>query len=278
MMIKKLLRLFYPYYLEFSISSNPKLSTILFNVSSFFFKRDGSKLYYNKHDKEYCAIVKDYKAYFSENLPYREYFNGGISAAGERWAKGYFVDEIKFNHGDIFVDIGANVGNSLIFFSKIQSKIHYIGFEPSPNEFKNLQKNIKNFNGKTTLYNIALSNISNGEMVFYVSSNWGDSSLIQPPTYDSKIKIKTNRLDELMINTKIKFVKLEAEGAEIEILEGMKDILENIEYISVSMSDERGINQEYTAPACVNFLLKNNFELIRMENTMIGLFKNLKAI
>lgn len=277
-MIKKLLKLFYPYYLEFSISSKPAFSTILFNVSSFFYERDETKLYYNKYDKEYSAITKDYKAYFTANLPYREYFNGGISAAGKRWAKGYFVNEIKFNPGDIFIDIGANVGNGLIYFSQIQSEIHYMGFEPSPNEFKSLQKNSKNFNGKTTLYNIALSNKNVEEMVFYVSSNWGDSSLIQPPTYSSKIKVKTNRLDKLSINKKIKFVKLEAEGAEIEILEGMKDILENIEYISANMADERGINQEYTAPDCINFLLKNNFELIKIENTMIGLFKNLKNL
>ena len=274
-MINLIIKLIYSRYVEFAISRKPKWSTIFFNVGRFIYDRDETKLYYNKHDKEYCAISKSHKFYFTEYYPYREYFNGGILAAGKRLSDGYFIKDVKFNPNDIFIDIGANVGNALIYLSQYQKEIHYIGFEPSPNEHRCLLKNIKNFNGKTTIFNIALSNINDEEIFFYLSPSWGDSSLIEPPKYDSKIKIKTNRLDKLLIDRKIKFVKLEAEGAEIEILEGMKDILKNIEYISVNMGDERGINQEYTAPDCINFLIKNNFKLLRIENSMIGLFENL---
>ena len=59
--------------------------------------------------------------------------------------------------------------------------------------------------------------------------------------------------------------KLESEGYEPEILEGATASLKNIEYISVDGGYERGKNSEETLSSQLNFLLKNNFEIIEIN-------------
>jgi hypothetical protein len=68
---------------------------------------------------------------------------------------------------------------------------------------------------------------------------------------------------------------LEAEGFEPEIISGMENCLENIEYISADLGFERGINQETTAPQVLNFLLNEGFEIIKINGVrFVFLLKN----
>ena len=109
---------------------------------------------------------------------------------------------------------------------------------------------------------------------FYVSSSGEDSSIIEPPTYEEKIDIKAVRLEKF-IKGKIKCLKVEAEGAEPEVLEGLGDKLSKIEYITADLGPERGITQQSTLPQVTNFLLSNGFELIDFNKGRWGaLFKN----
>ena len=74
---------------------------------------------------------------------------------------------------------------------------------------------------------------------------------------------------------KIKLFKLEAEGAEPEILLGCEPILHNIEYISADVGFERGIKQKSTLPEVNNFLMKNGFELVKNgRSRIVCLYKN----
>ena len=76
-------------------------------------------------------------------------------------------------------------------------------------------------------------------------------------------------------NKQIKFLKLEAEGAEPEILLGAKQILHKINYIAVDVGAERGLKYETTLVETVNYLKNNNFELIKLGTPrLMCLFKN----
>ena len=78
--------------------------------------------------------------------------------------------------------------------------------------------------------------------------------------------MQCKRLDQLSFNTtKIKLLKLEAEGAEPEVLMGSENILRNIEYISADLGPERGSKNEETYPAVTDLLYKNNFSLIKIN-------------
>ena len=100
--------------------------------------------------------------------------------------------------------------------------------------------------------------------------------MIRPKFFESKIVIYTKRL-ESFINGNIKCLKLEAEGAETEILEGLGDKLKFIKYISADLGFERGVNEESTLAAVSNFLLSNNFEILAIgKKRLCVLFKNIE--
>ncbi|MEL0207958.1 MAG: FkbM family methyltransferase [Gammaproteobacteria bacterium] len=81
------------------------------------------------------------------------------------------------------------------------------------------------------------------EKTFYVDSDGADSSLFMPANFENEIKINCNRLDNLQFNkTNIKLLKLEAEGAEPEIIKGAGEILKKTEFVSADLGPERGID------------------------------------
>lgn len=193
----------------------------------------------------------------------------GVQNRAETLANCYFFDQINFTDGDIFFDCGANVGDLKIWFGLKKININYVGFEPSPVEFNCLKKNVF----PSTVHNIGLWN-EDAELTFYVSSQGADSSLIELKEYDETITCKVSRLDKF-VTQPIKCLKLEAEGAEPEILEGLGEKIRMVEYITADLGYERGINSESTLVPVMNYLLMNDFELIDMNHGRIcALFKN----
>lgn len=184
--------------------------------------------------------------------------------------KSYMLNLIDFKDGDLILDCGANVGDLKLWVKIKKQNLRYVGFEPSPIEFEHLKKNIS----PSKAYNVGLWN-KNDQLTFYVSSQGGDSSLIKPLEYDEKIKVKTIRLEEF-ITQKIKLLKLESEGAEPEILEGIGDKINNIQYITADLGFERGLNEESTLVPVTNFLLNKNFELVEWttHKRIAALYKN----
>ena len=70
-------------------------------------------------------------------------------------------------------------------------------------------------------------------------------------------------------------LKLEAEGAEPEILEGLGKKIDLVEFISADLGYERGINCESTLAPVTNFLLSRGFDLIDISHGRIcALYKN----
>ena len=67
-----------------------------------------------------------------------------------------------------------------------------------------------------------------------------------------------------------------AEGFEPEVLQGGLRTLQKVEYVSVDVSFERGDKMESTMVPVLNLMLKNNFEVIKINHERMAiLFKNL---
>jgi len=199
------------------------------------------------------------------NLAYKN----GFIARAKRLGREYFLDQVPFHDGDVVLDCGANVGDLFLWFRVNDLNITYVGFEPSPMEFDCLKQNVH----PHTVHNVGLWN-NNEQLTFYVSSQGADSSLIEPKTYDDKIVVETKRLDTL-IDGKVKLLKLEAEGAEPEILDGLGEKLSDIEYVSADLGFERGVEADSTFVPVVNHLLSRNFELVDVRHQRLcALFRN----
>lgn len=140
----------------------------------------------------------------------------------------------KIKSGMVVVDIGANIGYYSVLFSKwVGNTGKVYCFEPDPENFSLLKKNIiANNYHNTNLIQKAVSN-SNKEGVLYLSKeNIGDHRILNFHYYDrdnerEKIKIQSTKLDSIFSNKKINLIKMDIQGAEMLALDGMKDILQN---------------------------------------------------
>ena len=182
----------------------------------------------------------------------------------------YQINDLKFNENDVIIDIGANTGDFYLCFDKT---IEYYGIEPSPEIFSDLKYNVKNQN----LINNGVWNSSKNEIEFFLNDATGDSSIIPISKFTNKILVNTTTLDDIIdkINKPIKLIKIEAEGAEPEILEGLKKNLNNVKYITIDCGFERGIMQSSTIAQCSNYLINNSYEMINFTNNrVVALFRN----
>ena len=256
-------------YRPFFLRLDKRKFAIFFNLKSLLILSP-SRLYWN--DDAFVVTDKDISGFKYKICHQRQCnmaYENGVKKRAQSLANCYFLNQIKFDDGDIFLDCGANVGDLKIWFDLQKININYVGFEPSPIEFSCLKENVQ----PSTVHNIGLWN-TDGELEFFVSSQGADSSLIEPLSFDEKIKVPVKRL-EFYVSSKIKLLKLEAEGAEPEILEGLGDKLNLVEYISADLGYERGVQCESTLVPVTNFLLERDFELIDVSHGRIcALYKN----
>jgi len=199
-------------------------------------------------------------------------YTNGLLNRGAAIGKSYLLENIDFEDGDTVVDCGANMGDLQLWFEDKLIKIKYLGIEPNPLDFKCLAKNMLL---DSSCINFALWNES-GKLRFWIDSRSASSSLIQPPTYSEITDVRAIRLDELQGLGRIKLLKVEGEGAEPEILLGAKGILNNIQYISVDVGPERGVDQVPTRSEVISFLQENNFTIVLQNpyHRKTVLFKN----
>lgn len=122
----------------------------------------------------------------------------------------------------IICDIGANIGNHTLYFKKYFRPEHIYAFEPIKETFEVLEKNIKaNYIKNITCFNQAIGKRVGKASPLYVKNNMGGTSIACSEEGD----IEVVPLDDLKIIPP-KFVKIDVEGYELEVIEGMKKILE----------------------------------------------------
>ncbi len=134
--------------------------------------------------------------------------------------------------GDTFLDIGAGIGCYTVIASKIvgdEGKV--IAFEPDPQYFEFIQKNLKeNKCDNVLLFQKAVLNRT-GKTKFYLREKIGDNRVEEVNYFlagDFKVRdcieVETIKLDELL-NERIDFIKMDIEGSQYLALEGMMNLI-----------------------------------------------------
>lgn len=125
----------------------------------------------------------------------------------------------------IVVDIGASTGYYTLLASKIMEESGLVfSFEPHPDRFRELTKNLQiNKSNSVKAFNLALSD-KKGEIKFESKKGLISYGYFMRTEKDAgAITLKTLTLDSFGIDPDI--VKMDVEGAELEVLRGMKEIL-----------------------------------------------------
>ncbi len=176
------------------------------------------------------------------------------------------------------VDVGAYRGEILDQMQKISPNGNHFAFEPVPDNYIYLKKKFP----KAKIFNIALSDKA-GETTFnHVVGRPARSGLIELDYPDKKQKVRKlpmriERLDEVIPKgTRIDFIKIDVEGAELGVLKGAKKIVKKYRPYILFEHNPKLSKHYNTAPEDIYKLLVVDYGM--KIYTMSGFFSNNKAL
>lgn len=185
----------------------------------------------------------------------------------------FLLEKFANAGGNSFLDVGANLG----YFSCLLGKLagpggKVVSIEPEPNNFKLLQRNLRN-NG---LKNVAVHGCAVGahdgtaKMGIYKAGNRGRHSLVDLEGCKEFMEVPVRRLDDLVKNAGVDLwdlVKMDVEGYEWFVFEGAKETLARAKMLAMEYAPtcwrKAGID-----PAAVFRKLGSHFSHVRRFEEM----------
>lgn len=140
------------------------------------------------------------------------------------------------------IDCGANIGLSVIFFKRLHPNAEVIAFEADPQIMGLCEYNTSQFAFKdVTLVNAAVWT-KEGSMEFLPNNSLG-GKLEEGVSAPDTVSVKTISLLPYL-DRKVDFLKIDIEGAEIEVMDNIKDSLGNVSTLFVEYHSTVGKPQE----------------------------------
>ncbi|MBC5792917.1 MAG: FkbM family methyltransferase [Nanohaloarchaea archaeon] len=144
----------------------------------------------------------------------------------------------ELDESDTFYDIGANIGTHACFAGKTGAKVY--GFEPFPKNAEHLRRNfeLNSINGK--VFEVALMN-QNSEMMLKEESGEageGEASI----SNQGDMSTETWKGDDFISEHEIEqpdVIKIDVEGAELEVLKGLEKTLETANTLFIELHGDR---------------------------------------
>ena len=139
----------------------------------------------------------------------------------EEVATKYFMH--KLNKNMTVVDIGANIGYYALLEARTCKKVYAI--EPAPNNYQSLIENIKLNNYQNIETSMIAIGDKEGDIQFKLSKtpNWHKIAV----NGNGDITVPITTLDKFLKGKKVDIIRMDVEGYEANILEGMGDIMKN---------------------------------------------------
>jgi FkbM family methyltransferase len=147
----------------------------------------------------------------------------------------YIAHRVEFADGDVFLDVGANIGwYSLILARTARARIRILAFEPDPLNFALLSENVR-LNGCDAVRPIpkAVADVEGTKTLYrYANKNLGRHSLL-PINDKGTVEVQTVTLDAFLAREgidprRVAFMKVDVEGYEFPVLTGAGKLLETV--------------------------------------------------
>jgi len=142
----------------------------------------------------------------------------------------------RLREGAVFVDVGANVGYYTLVASKLVGAVGRVyAIEPVPSTATLLRVNVK-LNGcnNVVVYEVAAWSTRGSLTLKIPASMYGCASAVRG---GASIVVDASTLDDtLRDETSIDLIKIDVEGAELEVLRGAQNVLRRTRYVVLELS------------------------------------------
>lgn len=139
--------------------------------------------------------------------------------------------------GDRVIDVGANLGNHALYWCRVAGAV-VDAFEPNPASYELLNRNVEINDAPATLrvHHLALGSHEGRGSVIADPGNPAEARVTR--TDGGEVEIR--RLDSLIgPDDRIRLIKVDVEGAELEVLRGAGDILRERPVLLVELHSAR---------------------------------------
>lgn len=169
------------------------------------------------------------------------------------------------------IDVGAAFGNWTRVCIEVFPQAQYVLVEPLPQYDTYLSSLCHQYQNVTRI-KAAVSDHS-GQATFFFHADWVGSSLLQetegPQIDDRAIHVQTVRLDDLVEQQKLTgpfLLKIDVQGAELQVLSGATNILRQAEYILVETSLFKFFKDGPLLQEVIGYLQQHNFVVYDILN------------
>lgn len=203
--------------------------------------RKRMEVWNEKRNKEYVACTAEGISYIASSSD--RVILDSMAMYGENWAgeemrafyrlaqKHYPMDA---SGGGYFIDIGANIGTTCIYFKKkIDQNVDILAFEPEEKNYQLLRANLllNGLEGAAVAENYGLSQESGQKRIYINPQNPGGNSVVFASGQESE-EIRMVSLDGYLsekgiLPSDIKYLWIDTEGFEPAVLKGAENALKN---------------------------------------------------
>jgi FkbM family methyltransferase len=226
-----------------------KISKLLFDRSNNLEYDAAFNSYWLKHNDEFLFLVGNPYYNFSKKNLYKS-----IEAI---YCKNYMPGE-----GDVIIDVGAGIGTETLFFhERLGEKGKIFSIEASTDSYNKLNALcVRNTIKNSMNFNMAVSGF-NGKIWMEETEKF---EVNQTNTAKKGIEIDCLTLDEFVKRnniSKVDLLKINIEGAELEMIQGMKESVNKISNIAVSCHDFLFKEDKRIMETMAGFLKEHGFEI-----------------
>lgn len=244
----------------------------------------------------------DYRGYAAKFIPPPEMYPAGSLKSAERDGVNYQLDRSCLMQwyiywgltditrpklyslvkpGDVVLDVGTNVGETLLNFAKLVGRDGYVyGFEPDEVNFGNVQKNIElNKFENVHVFNLGISDTKASVKLYRVDPhNLGMNRILsetEAADLTDYTTIETDTLDNVIAQnniSRVDLIKIDIEGYEMHALRGGQRSLERFRpKLFIEVGYTRLIKNETSPNEMISFLNNLGYTVYHADtDEMIG--------
>jgi FkbM family methyltransferase len=179
--------------------------------------------------------------------------------------------------GDTALDIGANLGVVTLVMAKAvgpRGIVH--SFEPNPIMTTMLRKSIDRSYQNVRLHDVALGSADAVSSLYVPPSNIGAGSLVRfkDALHTATVMCQVRKLSDIAKNeniSSIRFVKIDVEGFENEVLLGAEDILSELRPDAIVLETNQPSDVIFRDSPPISTLLRHRYRFLAIPKTLLSM-------